>query len=58
MRHQHKRPAMRLQFVKPPRKTVAYRSIVARGEDNGREYYLHATKGFRSFRSTSARKSS
>jgi hypothetical protein len=49
-RHQHANPPMALKKVYPPRKGNANRRIIGKGEDAKREYFLHATKGYRSFR--------
>lgn len=48
MRHKHKRtdkPLTRLQVTK---KGTIKRKIIGVAKDNGREYTLHATKGYRS----------
>lgn len=52
-RHQHKRPPMPLAKVKTTSKETLYRRIVAKAENEKREYSLHATKGYRSFRKSS-----
>lgn len=49
-RHQHKRPPMRLKAVAVTKQGSAYRRIIGKAEDERREYSLHATKGYRSFR--------
>lgn len=50
MRHKHKRPnksvAMKLELV--TKKGSINRRIIAKGMSEGREYTLHATKGYRS----------
>jgi hypothetical protein len=50
MRHQHKRPHGALVRSKPASKGKAYRRIIGKLVTPGREYFLHATKGYRSFR--------
>lgn len=49
-RHQHQRPPMPLKAAAVTKKGSAYRRIIGKGEDKKREYVLHATKGYRSFR--------
>lgn len=50
MRHQHKRPPMPLRSIKPPSKGKIAHRIIAKIVHLGREYTLHATKGYRSTR--------
>ena len=50
MRHQHKRTALQLKAVKPPSKGRIAHRIIGKLIDKGREYTLHATKGYRSTR--------
>lgn len=50
-RKHHRKPPGQLLKLNPPTKPGAImRHVVAGGEEGGREYYLHATKGFRSRR--------
>lgn len=49
MRHKHKRASEPLERCEPLRMPKAImKHVIARGETAKREYYLHATKGYRS----------
>lgn len=47
-RHKHKRTDKTLNSVPTSRKGTINRKIIAAGQDDKREYTLHATKGYRS----------
>jgi hypothetical protein len=47
MRHQHKRTEKLLKAVATTRKGTINRRIIMVLVDNGKEYKLHATKGYR-----------
>ena len=47
-RHQHIRTEYSLTKLSSPRKGTPNRRVIAKYEDSTREYFLHATKGYRS----------
>ncbi len=49
-RHKHQRTETPLKAVKVTRKGTFDRLIIGKLVENGREYVLHATKGYRSTR--------
>ena len=51
-RHIHRRCPVALDRKVPLRKRSIDRSIIAVTEHKGRQYVLHATKGYRSYRVT------
>lgn len=53
-RHQHQRPPKPLAATGVTKKGSAYRRIIGKIEDKKREYSLHATKGYRSYRKPAA----
>ena len=48
MRHKHKRTTKALNKITVTKKGSPDRRIIGKLVDNGREYTLHATKGYRS----------
>ena len=50
MRHKHKRTSSKMVQVPTTKKGTIRRKIIARLVEGGREYTLHATKGYRSAR--------
>lgn len=48
MRHKHKRTDKTLTKIETTRKGTINRKIIGKVNHNGREYTLHATKGYRS----------
>lgn len=50
-RNQHKRTDKQLNAVFTTRKGTINRKIIGKVVDKGRDYLLHATKGYRSTRS-------
>lgn len=55
MRHKHKKPLINLKTVPVTAKGTFNRRICAEGFDDKREYSLHATKGYRSYRKPMAK---
>lgn len=49
-RHQHRRPPVPLKAVSPQSKGLPSRKIIGKVVHEGREYLLHATKGYRATR--------
>ena len=50
MRHKRRRSPVPLRAIKPPSKGKFGHRLVAKVVHEGREYFLHATKGYRSGR--------